>query len=285
MRLRDRRRQAPSDPTAKIEGVAMASAIIDFLAESELPVGVQQVANVLGITKSRASRHLANLQTLGVVSRNPAGRGYRLGWRVIRWGQIAASQQDLIGLLDSSLQRLNRDMGQTILLCGPAGGDAVVMKCFPAQSAIRIEVKVGLVLNIPHSPSARIVFAFQSKEKREHLLTTLRRREEEFRVKDERTFEQQIAAIQRNFYCWTRDKFDLGHGAIAAPVFDQNEGLAAVITIVAPSLEFSGREPPIRMVRSLLECCEECSRRLHSRVRFPRPSQRRVKPARMPGAN
>jgi DNA-binding IclR family transcriptional regulator len=285
MRLRDRRRQAPSDPTAKIEGVATASSIIDFLAESELPVGVQQVASVLGITKSRASRHLANLERLGVVSRNPTGRGYRLGWRVIRWGQIAASRQDLIGLLDGPLQRLNRELGQTILLCGPAGGDAVVMKCIPAQSAIRIEVKVGLVLGIPHSPSARVVFAFQPKDKREQLLTTMRRREEVFRLKDERTFKQQIAAIERNFYCWTRDKFDLGHGAVAAPVFDQNEELAAVITVLGSSAEFSGREPPIRLVRSLLECCEECSRRLHSRVNFPRLAQRRGKLARLPEAN
>ncbi len=285
MRLRDRRRQAPSDPTAKIEGVATASAIIDFLAESEPPVGVQQVATVLGITKSRASRHLANLERLGVVSRNPAGRGYRLGWRVIRWGQIAASRQDLVGLLDGPLQRLNRELGQTILLCGPAGGDAVVMKCIPARSAIRIEVKVGLVLGIPHSPSARVVFAFQPKDKRDLLMTAVRRREEEFRLKDERTFEQQIAAIQRDFYCWTRDKFDLGHGAIAAPVFDQNEELAAVVTVVAPSAEFSAREPPFRMVRPLLEICGECSRLLHSRVNFPRPSQRRAKLAKLPKTN
>lgn len=275
MAIRDRRRQAPLTPAAKIEGVAMASAIVDFLAESGRPVGVQQVASVLGITKSRASRHLANLEGLGVVCRNSEGRGYRLGWRVIRWGQIAASQQDLIELLGGALRRLNRDIRQTVLLCGPAGGDAVVMKCIPAQSAIRIEVKVGLVLGLPNSPSARIAFAFQSKEKRKHLITALRHREEEFRVKDEKAFAQQIAAVQRNFYCWTRDKFDLGHGAIAAPVFDQNEDLAAVITIVAPSGEFLGREPPIGLVRPLLECCEECSRQLHSRTKYPQQAQTR----------
>ena len=41
MDSRDVRRRAPQATSAKIEAVATASAIIDFLAESEQPVGVR----------------------------------------------------------------------------------------------------------------------------------------------------------------------------------------------------------------------------------------------------
>jgi DNA-binding IclR family transcriptional regulator len=277
---RDPRRQAPF-VDAKIEAVATASAIIDFLAESEGSVGVQQVAIALRMTKSRVSRHLANLESLGIVARLSTGRGYRLGWRVLRWGQIAARGFALGSLLAEPLRRLNTRTERTVLLCATAAGDAVVLQCLPARSAIRIEVEAGLVLSLPESPTARVSFAFQSRERREQFLAQTRQREARFRVEDVAAFNQLISQIQRNHYCWTRDKFNQGYGAVAAPVFEQEGMLAAVVTIMLPSAEFEGGPPP-SLVNALLECCESSSRMLGSRLKFRRPSRtkRRVRATR-----
>lgn len=268
---RDRRRQAPSSAAPTIEVVATASSIIDFLAESAVPVGVQQIATVLGMTKSRASRHLANLERLGIVSRVGGGRGFQLGWRVIRWGHIAGARLGLAGLLAEPLEAFQAQLGLTVLLCAGTGGDAVVLRCLAARSAIRIEVETGLVLSLPHSPSARVAFAFQPRERRRQMLDHLHAREAGFRIDDDASFMRQIAAIQGQYYCWTRDKYDLGHGAVAAPVFDHDEALAGVVTVMLPSDDLAGRGPPRAVIAALLDCCERCSHLLHSRIRFPRP--------------
>lgn len=269
MTARDRRRQAPLSAAPTIDVVATASSIIDYLAESAAPVGVQQVATVLGLTKSRASRHLANLERLGIVTRPDSGRGFQLGWRVIRWGHLAGGRSRLATLLSEPLEDLKERLGSTILLCAAAGGDAVVLRCLPARSAIRIEVETGLVLSLPQSPSARVVFAFQTRERRQELLAHLHAREAEFRVADTDGFACQIAAIQRDYHSWTGDKYDLGHGAVAAPVFDHDEALAAVITVMLPSADLAGGEPPQSVIAALLDCCQRCSRLLHSHIRFP----------------
>lgn len=271
MTSRDRRRQAPSSAAPTIDVVATTSSIIDYLAESAVPVGVQQVATVLGLTKSRASRHLANLERLGIVHRSHSGRGFQLGWRVTRWGLLAGGRSRLATLLREPLERLNDSLGSTILLCAAAGGDAVVLHCLPARSAIRIEVETGLVLSLPQSPSARVAFAFQTRERRNELLAHLHAREAEFRVADTDGFARQIAAIQRDYHCWTRDKYDLGHGAVAAPVFDHDETLAAVVTVMLPSADLADGEPPRSVIAALLECCQRCSRLLRSNIRFPGP--------------
>jgi len=268
---RDLRRQAPSSAAPTIEVVATTSAIIDFLAESASPVGVQQVATILGLTKSRASRHLANLERLGIVDRSSGGRKFQLGWRVIRWGHLAAGLPSLPDTLGEPLAALRDQLGLTVLLCTAAGGDAVVRECFAARSAIRIEVETGLMLNLPHSPSARVAFAFQPRERRRELLAHLKAREADFRVADDSMFTRQIAAIQRDYHSWTLDKFDLGHGAIAAPVFDFDEALACVVTVMLTSDALIDRAPPAHVIAALLDCCERCSRLLRSHIRFPPP--------------
>lgn len=267
---RDPRRRAPQSKPPTIEAVAAASAIIDLLAEREGTAGVQTVADILGITKSRASRHLANLERLGIVSRVPTGRGYQLGWRVLRWGQIAAARYNLVEMLDPPLRALSEATNRTVLLCAPAGADAIVLKCLPPPTApIRIEVNVGLVMSLPHSPSARIALAFQPREHRDMLLTHAKDRESDFRVDDEERLRGQISAIQRDYYCSDRDKYNIGYGAVAAPVFNQDEALVGIVTLVMASEEFEGDAPPAPMVRDLLACCARSSKLMRSRVRFP----------------
>src|SRR5690606_2429342 len=112
-----------------------------------------------------------------------------------------------------------------------------------AAAVIRIEVNEGLVMSLPHSPSARIAFAFQPREQREILLGHLKQREADFRIDDEDRFRGQVAAIQRDYFCWDRDKYNVGYGAISAPVFNQDERLAGIITLVMPSGEFVGDAP------------------------------------------
>ncbi|MBL9068507.1 MAG: IclR family transcriptional regulator [Sphingopyxis sp.] len=265
---RDLRRQSPTEGLGKIEAVATATAIIDLLAERGGKVGVQDVATVLGLTKSRASRHLSNLEQLGLVQRQ-GSRGYELGWRLVRWGHIAASRFDLGAMLDDLLVTLGRELQLTVLLCTAADGDAVVQRSIPAPQAIHIDVKPGLVLSLPHSPTARIVFAFQSRERREELLDHLCARETDFRVEDRADFMTQIADIQRHYVCWTRDKFNLGHGAVAAPIFDRHHHLCAVVTVMIPSSSLGEQGPPRRIIQALLDCCRQSSRRLNSRFRYP----------------
>lgn len=273
---RDPRRRAPQSVPPKIEAVAAATAIIDLLAEQEGRAGVQKVADVLGITKSRASRHLANLELLGIVSRAPAGRGYQLGWRVLRWGKIASARHDLGQILEKPLRDLSEETNQTVLLCAPAGADAIVLQCLPpARADIRIEVNVGLVMSLPFSPSARIAFAFQPREQRDLLLGHLKQREAEFRIEDEDRFRAQVAAIQRDYYCWDRNKYNVGYGAIAAPVFDQEEMLAGIVTLVMASEELKGNTPPPALLRQLLGCCANASKLLRSRICFPEPAAAR----------
>lgn len=270
MTKRDPRRRAPQSSQTKIETVATAAAIIDFIAECGEPVGVLQVSQVLEITKSRASRHLSNLETLGLVTRIPNGRRYQLGWRAMRWGHIASTHMDISTILSEPLQKLNEKTKKTVLICGPANGEAIVLKCLKARTDITIDVKVGLILTLPHSPSARVCYAFQPPEQRTRLLQLFKQREDGFRIEDEDKFKRLTIAVQKNYYCWDSNKYNIGYGAIAAPIFNQHETLAGIITLMLPSDLLDQAHAPQNMIDDLLSCCEDCSHILGSHIKFPR---------------
>tara|TARA_R110000782_G_scaffold29959_1_gene74338 strand:- start:42730 stop:43548 length:819 start_codon:yes stop_codon:yes gene_type:complete len=269
MSERDPRRRAPLSAPASIETVATAAAIVDLLAEREEPLGVQMIADLLGMTKSRISRHMTNLESLGLVARGSSGRGFRLGWRTIRWGQIASSRMALAQILAEPLRAFNERSGRTVLLCAAAGGDAIVIQCLPAPRAFRIDVQTGLLLALPHSPTARVCYAFQPRETRMALIDHLRRREPGFRLENEAAFEVEVAAIQRRYHSWDANKFSHGYAAIAAPVFDRDMALIASVTVMLPSHEITDATPPADLVTALLACAENCSRQLGSTIRFP----------------
>jgi len=264
---RDLRRRAPDAP-ASIATVAMATRILDLLAESERPVGVQEMAQTLGMTKSRASRHLSNLEMLGLVSRGGGRRGFQLGWRIGRWGQIAAGRMQMPELLRGPLDRLNEESGCTVLLCAVAGADAVVVQCLPARAAMRIDVQPGLMLNLPESPTARVCFAFQPRERRRELLDQAEMRGENFRIADRDAFEREVAMVQARHYSWGVNKFGIGHNALAAPLFD-GDTIVAAVTLMLPTDEAPGPPAPY-LVELLLGCAQRCSRLLGSRHSYPR---------------
>lgn len=268
MESRDLRRQAP-DSQASIATVATATRILDFLAESERPIGVQEMALTLAMTKSRVSRHMSNLEMLGLVARGTGGRGFQLGWRIGRWGQIAAGRMQLPDLLRAPLDRLNEESGCTVLLCAVAGADAVVVQCLPARAAMRIDVQPGLMLNLPESPTARVCFAFQERERRHELLDHAEARGDNFRIADRDALEREVAAVQARHFSWGENKFGIGHSALAAPVFDRDTIVAAVTIMLASDATGSGPPAPY-LVEGLLTCAQRCSRLLGSRHIYPR---------------
>jgi DNA-binding IclR family transcriptional regulator len=211
---------------------------------------------------------MSNLEMLGLVARGAGGRGFRLGWRIGRWGQIAAGRMQLPDLLRGPLDRLNEESGCTILLCAVAGGDAVVVQCLPARAAMRIDVPPGLMLNLPESPTARVCFAFQERERRRGLLDHAEGRGDNFRIDDRASFDAEVAGVQARHYSWGENKFGIGHSALAAPIFDRDRIVAAV-TIMLASDAMPGPPAPW-LVEQLLTCAQRCSRLLGSRHSYPR---------------
>ena len=80
--------------TYKVQALDRAFAVLDLLGESEVPLGLAQVASSLQLHKSTAHRFLMVLERHRMVERTTTGK-FRLGLRLFDFGNRAIEQYDL----------------------------------------------------------------------------------------------------------------------------------------------------------------------------------------------
>jgi len=223
---------------ASVRTVLVAARIIDALATFRGPARLTELARALKMTLPRMSRHIATLKALGYVDTDDAGDAYRLGTKLATLGQIALEQNGLANIAQGHMARLRDQIGHTVLLSTRADNGATVLLCVANTGMAHIMVRPGTVLELPASPSARIMHVFT---------------EGGARVPEDRA-----AFARANYYDFQAEVRGTGLGSIATPVFDHTDTIAGVLAIVIPSgLLRNGADAAL--VTALTECAARVS--------------------------
>src|SRR3954467_5366079 len=82
-------RDSAPQGTYKVQALDRAFAVLDLLGESEVPLGLAQVASSLQLHKSTAHRFLMVLERHRMVERTTNGK-FRLGLRLFDFGNRAS---------------------------------------------------------------------------------------------------------------------------------------------------------------------------------------------------
>lgn len=208
------RREAAGEATGMVKSVEVTVRILDALTDSLGPVRVTDLARELGMTKARVSRHLQTLTSLGLVDRAHEGEGYVFGRKLLKFGRAAVYRSNIVELARPHLVDLCKLSGQTALLAVPTKGGAMVAVSVPNPYEPGIMVHPGMVLGLPGSPAARLVYYFEGKKPAPtHVVENLR-------------------AFGLDFEADPRGN---GLGGVAAPLFEPDGLIAATVGIILSS--------------------------------------------------
>src|SRR5215211_7141835 len=109
-----------------VASVERAMAVLDtFLKAPEL--GTNEIARQTGIGASTVSRLLATLANGGYVAFNEETGRYRLGSRLMVYGNLVHARLDTRQALRPLLELLARQTGETTTLSAPSNPDAVTI--------------------------------------------------------------------------------------------------------------------------------------------------------------
>jgi DNA-binding IclR family transcriptional regulator len=208
------------DQGASVRTVLVAARVLDALANFRGPVRLVDLARVLKMTLPRMSRHIATLRSLGYVEKTEPGDTYRLGTKLFLLGQIALEQNALVHVAQTHMMHLRDETGHTVLLSTHAKDGATVLLCVPSQNAANITVRPGTVLELPASPTARVMHAFALSPGQSSACSVP---------------ERHLNFVLAHYYDFEADVRQTGIGSIAAPVFDHAGHIAGVLAVVIPS--------------------------------------------------
>jgi DNA-binding IclR family transcriptional regulator len=216
-----------------VAAVERAMVVLDaFLETPEL--GTNEIARRTGIGASTVSRILATLANGGFVSYNDETGRYRLGSRLMVYGNLVHARLDTRQALRPMLEILARRTGETTTLSAPTSPDAVTIDFVQAPGSVVSVAELGRP-SVAHATAAgKVGLAFGTAELPPARLVRFTDRT----ITNRARLEAELDEVRRQGSAIAEGERDPDLNAIAAPVFGPDGGLAAIVGVQGPASRF-----------------------------------------------
>lgn len=243
-----------------VRSVASALDVLDCFSWSA-ELGVTEVANRLGVSKSTAHRLLSTLTAKRLVERIPETGRYRLGLHLYELGQLAVSRFDLRSAALPVLERLRAQTGQTVHAGVADGADVLYVERFESWQGKPFSSRVGRRMPVHCTSSGKVLAAHDEAVARARLEAGLPKRTPRT-ITDPASFLRVLGEVREHGHALNVEEAELGLSSVAAPVFSPNGRVLAALSVAGPTdIILDGRaERAIRLVK-------EAARELGLRVR------------------
>lgn len=145
--------------------------ILRFFAEEKAPASLARVASALGLPKSSCLALFDTLTTEGYAYQLD-GRYYLTG-RWAREAQIVAAHDHLAARCRPMLERLQRELNETVILAQLAGDQVVYLDAIEAERVLRFSAHAGQLKPVHASASGRALLSQLPAQQLKELLSTL----------------------------------------------------------------------------------------------------------------
>jgi len=248
-----------------LESVGIAFRMLEEIAAARRPLGVTELAQILGEPKPRVYRHLASMRQLGMVEQDRVSEKYRLGAKLFVLGTAASEQFDLRLIADPYLTRLRDSSGQTALLSVATKDSALVVSAVESHDGVCISVKPGNRVPKHCSAQGRIVLAFMDEATQGKVLRSPLQRFTEHSLVDPSEIASRLSLIRERLYEDANGEVIEGINVLAAPIFREDNKLVGSIGVIGPSR--SVPSPPLaQLLTDVQSAAAELSARLNSKI-------------------
>jgi DNA-binding IclR family transcriptional regulator len=236
-------------PRRAVGSVARATQLLDVLAASETPLGVNELARRIGVNASTASRLLATLQDAGLVMRSDDGGPFRLGLKLVTLSDRVLAGLDVRALARPLLGRLVAETGETATLSVPGDSEAITVDFVPSPSSVVSMARVGRP-SVSHATAAgKVMLAYAGGEAAggrslPDSLTPYTPRT----ITDPTALAVELDTVRARGWAEAVGERETDLAALAAPAFGRHGELAAIVGVQGPVSRL-----PVAARRSLRE--------------------------------
>ena len=209
--------------------------MLDVLAGPAAELGTNEIARRTGINASTVSRLLATLADAGFVEQVPATGRYRLGVRLVRLGHAVVARLDLRELARPHLEALAADTGETATLSLPAGLEAVTVDFVQSPSSVQSVAQLGRPSVGHATATGKVMLAYSPTSAVATELTRYTPRT----IVDPRRLAAELDTVRLHGWASAAGEREPDLNAIAAPVVDARDELAAIVGVQGPASRFT----------------------------------------------
>ena len=193
---------------------------------------------------AKVHRYLSSLVSSGFVEQDLATSRYMLGVEAIFLGLAAQRQSDVLRLAAAEIAELAEDLRVSCFVAVMGLHGPVIVRWEEPVQAIVVNARVGSVMPVLWSATGRAFAAFQKSELIDALITQelAAAGEERRRLLPNRKAVDALLDTYRPHGCtWLQDQLLKGVSGVAAPIFNAEGQVAAVIVALGISDSFDVR--------------------------------------------
>ncbi|MDR9390438.1 MAG: IclR family transcriptional regulator [Trueperaceae bacterium] len=269
---------------ASLRSLNRALALLDHLAEhhgrhgGQVALRVADVADLLGVDKSTASRLAATLEARGYLQRDPVSRRYALGAKVRPAAPPDGWVRDLVqraGPVVADLADVTGECAHVAVLDG--GAVRIVEDVVARAEGLQVRAGVGRSMPLHCTALGKCFLAFTDVERPPDLVAFT-----PHTVTDASDLARHLEAVRRAGYALDDEEHEPGVRCLAVPVRDAAGGVVASLGISAPRLRLHD-EDLAAVARSVHRAAADLTRALDARrPSGARPDARRAGPVTNP---
>jgi IclR family KDG regulon transcriptional repressor len=247
-----------------ILAVTLTLRIVTTLAGDAAGQGVTELARALDATKPRIYRHLDTLARAGFVVQDTHTEKYRIGPEMISLAHQITHAVDMVSVARPSLLTLRNKSGQTAILAKLEGEKIRVIDVALGTSDFAIMQRAGNTLpagTLHCSALGKVALAFGPGDLVQTVLARPLRKMTGKTITNTKNLLTELASVRKRGWAVVPDEGAVGFNAIAAPVFDGQASLAAMIGVIAATRSLP-QTPPPDLVKALKTASSMISRAL-----------------------
>jgi len=212
-----------------------AFAVLDALAAADGPAALADISLQVGLPKPTVHRLLAQLESAGVVMREPQGKRFSVGARLSRLALQVLANSTQRGSRHAILRALVDELGETCNLTMLDGDEVVYLDRVDTASQLRVSLQPGSRVPVHCSASGKLLAALLPAAQRTRLLAHARLAPFTSKTLTTReALEAELARVRREKVGTDDEEYITGLACVAVPVVGADGRAIAAIAMQAP---------------------------------------------------
>ncbi|MEM7023605.1 MAG: IclR family transcriptional regulator [Pseudomonadota bacterium] len=217
----------------QVAAVDRALNLLEVMAQYP-DLGVTELAERTGNTKSLVFRLLYTLEQRGYVHKNPDARGYRLGYRTLLLAEHTRRQSALIAAATPILDELSQATRENALLAIREELHSVCIAMRESPQPLRLFAQVGKHGPLHAGGGPKVLLAYAPDDVRRAVLDGPLEGFTTTSITNRKKLERTIGEIRRAGFTLSIGELDADCFSMAAPVRDFTGEVVAALSVAGP---------------------------------------------------
>lgn len=222
-----------------ITSVDRALRVLGAFGDGRRELGVTQIAGVLGVHMSTASRLAATLAAHGFLERPRGESAFRLGPEMVRLGLLAVGGDRLVETAREAMEDLAAETGETVVVSVPSREESVDVAQVDARYLVGGTSWVGRRLPLHATSDGKVFLAFGAAEAPSVLEPVTART-----VTDPARLGRELAVARAQGWARAVGECEEGLNGVAAPIFASGNRCVAALSVSGPAYRLRAEALP-----------------------------------------